>query len=297
MIEIRRARHDDKKRIEEISRDIWEGDDYLPQVFDAWVEETGGEFSVITVDGRVAGCAKITELPGRVLWLEGIRVDKAYRGQGLGKKMAEYQLERAQGMGASRIELGTFIENYESLAIIEKRGFVKVAGFKFMMKPLTEKDGEDCLQISSDCVERIKSLEDLGGAGEIMARLASEPRLGYVGFDWTFMRCTEALLDRLILQEALYRVGDTIFAFGRWKQKDDGVSIHFLYGDRDVPAALEYIEESARTSGAASVMIMSSGGEKEQAVLSLAGYESFTDAEEDAFVYRYEKGSLKNSRT
>ncbi len=58
MIEIRRAELRDKPRIVEISSKIWDGEDYLPLIFEKWVDEEGGEFSVITVDDVVAGCAR-----------------------------------------------------------------------------------------------------------------------------------------------------------------------------------------------------------------------------------------------
>ncbi len=96
MIEIRPAEQADKSRIEEISSKIWDGDDYVPLVFDKWVAQENGEFSVVTVDGVVAGCTKITELPHDVLWLEGIRVDTDYRAKDLAEKWQsiKYKIKR-----------------------------------------------------------------------------------------------------------------------------------------------------------------------------------------------------------
>lgn len=196
MIEIRRAELRDKPRIVEISSKIWDGEDYLPLIFEKWVDEEGGEFSVITVDDVVAGCAKMTQLPNKVLWLEGIRVDTDYRGQGLGKKLAEYQLKRAREIGYENLELSTFVENYESVAIIEKRGFERVASFKFfLLNPFEKELSFTSEDIDADMIEQVKHISEVK---DVLKSLDTDMRQSYVNLDWTFMKCDEAVLVELI---------------------------------------------------------------------------------------------------
>ena len=46
---------EDKAEIFAISRKIWEGDDYVPLVFDDWVKEKKGEFTAVLNEGKIIG--------------------------------------------------------------------------------------------------------------------------------------------------------------------------------------------------------------------------------------------------
>lgn len=283
MIEIRQAQPGDKARIEEISSKIWDGDDYVPLVFDKWVTQENGEFSVVTLDGVVAGCTKITELPNDVLWLEGIRVDTDYRGKGLGREMAKYQIQRSKEMGYSRLELSTFVENYESIAIIEKNGFERVASFKFLMHELKNLDqvGKKPIDLNA-----FRCVTDLDEARSILDLVNTDNRQSYINLDWTFLKCDEDLIKELLSRKMLYKYKDSIFAFGNWGQKDDGMTLYFMFGPQK-EEIISFVLIQAQKYNCSNVIIMSDGGTKEHDLLYKQGFMSFTENENDAFVYRY----------
>ena len=56
---IRPVRPNDRKRVIEITRDIWDGHDYVPRVFDDWVSEAGAAFQAIELDGVVVGLQRL----------------------------------------------------------------------------------------------------------------------------------------------------------------------------------------------------------------------------------------------
>lgn len=110
----------------EISSKIWEGDDYIPFVYKKWMESPDeGECIVAEIDNKVVGITKTTFL-GDVAWFEGIRVHYDYRGRKIGKALADEQFKRAFEGGYSRIELSSYIDNTESLAMIESKGFKRI---------------------------------------------------------------------------------------------------------------------------------------------------------------------------
>lgn len=283
MIEIRPAEQADKSRIEEISSKIWDGDDYVPLVFDKWVAQENGEFSVVTVDGVVAGCTKITELPHDVLWLEGIRVDTDYRGKGLGREMAKYQIQRSKEMGYSRLELSTFVENYESIAIIEKNGFERVASFKILMKALEEELPK--YEAPQD-ISEFQLITDFEEARFILDLINTKNRQSYINLDWTFLKCDEEILKELLSRKMIFKYKDTVFAFGNWEQKDDGMTLYFMFGPQK-QEILHYVLFQAQKKNSSNVIIMSDGGTKEHEILYKHGFMRFTDMDNDAFVYRY----------
>ncbi len=289
MIEIRRAKYEDKPRIVEISSKIWDGDDYLPQIFDKWVEEKGGEFSVITVDGVVAGCSKITQLPQNTLWLEGIRVDADYRGQGLGKKLAEYQLKRAEELGYTNLELGTFVENYESIAIIEKRGFERIASFKFLFKGLTADNEESNESVLSKSVnENVRKITNVNELNEVLKHIDTPSRQNYINLDWTFLKCDQNMLQQMIDRGLIYKYKTTLFAFGNWNQKDDGATLYFIFGE-EKEVVLEFLLDSVKERGCSNIITMLSEEDSEYELYYNHGFESITAESKDAFVYRMKK--------
>ena len=130
---IREARPEDRPFIEEMARLTWGGGDYLARVFDEWL---GDNFYVLELDGKVIGTAKLTLLPGRVGWLEGLRVHPDYRGRGYGRLLHSFMLDLgkklAQKGKIEALEFATYFLNRESISLAEKTGFsVKAKFFVF----------------------------------------------------------------------------------------------------------------------------------------------------------------------
>ena len=81
--------HEDYDDILEISKNIWEGNDYLPEIFHKWVDEKEGCFLGLVKDNKVVALGKYTILPDNQGWLEGLRVHIDYRGQQLGHAISD----------------------------------------------------------------------------------------------------------------------------------------------------------------------------------------------------------------
>jgi ribosomal protein S18 acetylase RimI-like enzyme len=132
---VRQALPSDRSRIHEISSQIWDGDDYVPELLDSWYADRMGELVVATQDNFVIAFAHRTWLCPGIAWLEGIRSDPAHQGRGAGKAITDYLIEAAQQAGASRITLSTHIDNKASIHIIESRGFRRVSSFAHLERP------------------------------------------------------------------------------------------------------------------------------------------------------------------
>ncbi|MCP4646237.1 MAG: GNAT family N-acetyltransferase, partial [bacterium] len=101
------------------------GDDYLELVSEKWLNQTG--FYVGEVNGKVIACGKITILPEKIAWLEGLRVHGNFRGNGYGRLLSDQILQIAKrrlNNGEFRnIEFSTYVSNIESISMAEKQGF------------------------------------------------------------------------------------------------------------------------------------------------------------------------------
>lgn len=129
MIELRILTHEDYNDVVDICKDIWDGTDYLPQLFHQWVDDKSGLFigAVDTDTDKVIGTDKYTVLSDGTGWLEGIRVHKAYRGQKVAKLMAEYILDFAkkelEAGKVERLAFSTHVSAVESISMMKKLGF------------------------------------------------------------------------------------------------------------------------------------------------------------------------------
>jgi hypothetical protein len=114
----------DKSALLDIASRIWEGSDYLPGVFDEWVADTRGEFAAVLMDGRLAGCGKLTFLTETDAWLEGLRKDPRVSEPGLGRAVSEHFLRfLAARPGLTSIRFSTYVNNRASIAVNERMGF------------------------------------------------------------------------------------------------------------------------------------------------------------------------------
>ena len=120
----RPARPEDKQRMVEITANTWgEGGDYISQVWERWLADPEGEFTMVELDSFVVALAKLTSVGDGQWWMEGLRVDPHYRLKGIGQAMNTYQVALAKKLGGRVVRYATGIRNEGSHKIAEKAGF------------------------------------------------------------------------------------------------------------------------------------------------------------------------------
>jgi len=118
---IRPVRPADRDRVIELSRDVWDGRDYIPNVFDDWVADAGAAFQAVEVDGVVVGVQRLRPYAPGLAWYEGLRVASSHRRQGLARAMLASAIaeSREQGLGEMRLATG----NPDAVRLFESAGF------------------------------------------------------------------------------------------------------------------------------------------------------------------------------
>jgi len=122
---IRRIKASDKKRVLEISSQIWEGEDYLFQVFDEWVNDNG-VFAGLWENNILVGFGKLTWLTPTDVWLEGLRKDEKSGAVKVGEKLSKYYLNYLKEKELNSIRFSTYFGNTASIKLNEKLGFIKI---------------------------------------------------------------------------------------------------------------------------------------------------------------------------
>lgn len=127
---VRAAQAADGPAIEAISAQIWEGRDYIPDVWEDWLADPDGQFSVAELEGHVVGYGKLTRLADDEWWMEGLRVDPAHRGEGVARQLQAHQVELAHRIGRGALRLATHSENYPVHHMAARDGFCHVAVYR-----------------------------------------------------------------------------------------------------------------------------------------------------------------------
>jgi GNAT superfamily N-acetyltransferase len=121
---IRPVRPADRERVIEICRDIWDGHDYVPRVFDDWVSDSASAFQAIELDGIVVGLQRLRPYAPGLLWYEGLRVASTHRRQGLARHMLQSAIAQGHEQGFREIRLAT--GNPAAAKLFEEVGFVRL---------------------------------------------------------------------------------------------------------------------------------------------------------------------------
>lgn len=115
----------------ELVRGIWDGADYVPEVWDHWLTDSGGLLAVAVQHGHVVGMGHLSDLGGGEVWLEGLRVAPELQGQGIGSRLHAYFVGRWFAGDSSVVRLLTH-ENREAVkAMCANTGFELVARVQF----------------------------------------------------------------------------------------------------------------------------------------------------------------------
>jgi ribosomal protein S18 acetylase RimI-like enzyme len=286
-IELRPATPEDRPRIVEISSQIWDGHDYVPELLDEWFADAEGEVVGAVLDGGLVGFARRTWLAPRLAWFEGIRTDPASRGRGAGRAITEHLIHRAEAAGAERISLSTYVDNEASIHIIESCGFERVATFVYRERPADAPP----IETGPEADPRIVAVTE----GETIDFVADSPflRLANRRFPrgWRFFPFDHdpaTAVARMSVRLG-WRSGDRIEALlcSRWPPGAPKTVVNFLDGEPE--AMRELLRHALALYPAAEIAFMVPAAEGRVAavdpLLDEHGFALWADGDPDVFLY------------
>ncbi len=128
-IRMRRGREQDLAQVREFTKDTFSWGDYLPTVWQGWVNTTRGQLMVAECDGTVVGTINLRLLEHREAWLEGLRVRHEYRRLGVARVMIQAVHDAAQKAGCKVIRLETGARNTAARNVFEHFGYAPVVPY------------------------------------------------------------------------------------------------------------------------------------------------------------------------
>ena len=171
----RDLKSEDIPAILDISKDIWEGDDYIPDVIERWLNEEGnlayGTFLEEEMS-ELIGFGRVKMFSNGVAWLEGGRVKINHQKQGIGREMMKYAIDYAIKDGAKVAQYDTSSRNFGSLSLAKFHGFkekkrTEVLEGDVSELKLIEYDFSDVRKISCEEAKEIYKTMDIGPGNEL----------------------------------------------------------------------------------------------------------------------------------
>jgi GNAT superfamily N-acetyltransferase len=140
---------------------IWEGHDYVPLVWQDWLEDEQGLLAVAEYGGRVVGLVKLSWLGEDDWWFQGLRVDPDLQGRGIASHLHEYALDYWQSRFGGVLRLATSSQRLPVHHLCARTGFRKVGEFQAFSASGIEENPH---------ILRLLSADEVGSAMDLIHR-------------------------------------------------------------------------------------------------------------------------------
>lgn len=241
-INLRKARPGDRDKVIWVESKSTPNLSYVPHVWDMFLRDETGDWSVAELDGEIVGCGKYTLLPDGSAWLETLRVIPEKQGLGVGKRLYEHWLRLARSQGVKTMRMYTGTGNVVSKGLAERYG-LRLAG--------TYKEARmKCLKDDHRSVAGFRQVSDPEEATRLAMPL-SEKWAGFLVMNRTFYEFTPALCRYLAENGMVYHDSGTgsVVTIGSRFMPEDALHIGVFSGDHR--ACLDFAMKTGAEWGAA----------------------------------------------
>lgn len=198
VVVIRPALPADKPAVLEFCKGIWGGEDYIPHVWDEWMDDPDVNMFVAQYAAHAVGLACLTRLGPGQWWLEGLRVDPAHQGKKIASRLHEWLVETWLAQGEGVIRLWTSAERVKVHHLCQRLGFIHTQSRSTFTAPPLVDDAPDPftpltapteIPAAADFIQKCGGLALAGGLIDLGWRMAdpSEATLRRL-LDWTHGR-------------------------------------------------------------------------------------------------------------
>ena len=199
---------------------------YLPSVFDEFVSDMVGEFSVADVDGEIAGCGKFTVLPDGSAWLEALRVMPSHQGKGMGKAFYQRFFELAHVRDIRVMRMYTGMKNAVSKGLAERFGFTLAAAYRGAGKSVDDE--------KAPAATFVQVTDPKRATGLLMP--LKDRWTGFVVMNRTFYELTPSLCEAWAREGKVFEepASGSVVALGARFMPEQAVHIAAFGGDEDL---------------------------------------------------------------
>lgn len=227
------------------TRWIWDGHDYVPHYWHAWLEDPHGLLAVAEYAGHVVGISKLSWIGGDEWWLHGLRVDPDHQGKGIASRMHSYILDYWERNCRGVLRLATSSVRLPVHHLCERTGFHKVGEYLSYAAPALDSPAGSFTPVLIEDVERA-----LGFVRQSeLFRLA----FGFIVLDWQWSEPSVDHLSAAVTGDhAQWWVAggvDRGLLVTGIEEEEDGSSLYIQLAGSDLDALPEMLVDYRRLAG------------------------------------------------
>jgi len=189
----------------DISKDIWEGDDYIPYVIERWLNEKNNLAYGAFLDEakkELIGFGRVKIYPNGIAWLEGGRVKASHQKKGIGRDLMKYAIDYAIKFGAKVAQYDTSSRNFGSVSLAKFHGFkekkrTEVLECDLRDLNLKQYDFSDIRAISNEKAKEIYKKLDIGPGDELNIGWSYIPLANLEDKNSLWLTNSEAILQKI----------------------------------------------------------------------------------------------------
>ncbi len=228
--QIRPARAGDREAVLAFCAHTWEWGDYIEFVWDEWLNDPSGLLLVALRDDQPVGIIHVRMLNATDAWQEGMRVDPAYREQGIARQLSLEAGAEVMRRGATTIRLLTGSTNIASIHMIEQSHFRQAGAFALHTAAPVNNPSRSTYGLEEPALATLDDLNDIVDYLHVSNIFPAVGGLYYEGF--TGYRISDTLLKEKVQ-------GGHIYLLRRWERLDglaiaepreDGSGRHLFIG-------------------------------------------------------------------
>lgn len=185
----RPAQSGDRDAVFAMVATVWEGTDYIPEIWDEWLHAADGPLIVGALDEHPVALYKLTALGLHEDWLEGVRVDPEQRGKGIARALVRDAIERSSKRHKRTLRFQTSEHNPTMHRLAEELGFtLAYAPALYRASPVVDSIAHRSLLVG----ELPRLLHDLEHS-PLLQLTAGQYTYGWTSYDMTAERLHEHL--------------------------------------------------------------------------------------------------------
>lgn len=231
-IHVRPAQAQDKEAVLAFCQNTFSWGDYIANVWDDWLTYAGGQLFVASMAEQIAGIVHVALLDDRVAWMEGMRVNPAFRRQGVAHALDDTARAFARERGCRLARLVTSTKNIAAQTLLEDIGYQRAVRFnEWDAEPLPG----DFSQMRIATENNVDEILAHWQSSEIVRVSHGVAPNRY----WRWVPMNAARLHKQITLGEVRVIPNGFALLPAFDEGDwNGVSIHALVGDNDAMFAM-----------------------------------------------------------
>lgn len=228
-VQFRQATVDDWPRVANLIKDTWDDGDYIDRdIWLAWATDPEGKLEAAVQDGEIVGFARLVELGPAEWWLEGMRVGRAYRGQGIGRALMKHVMDLFGQLGIGLLRFATSSQNEIMAKLAREFGFHSLISYAPTEAPARPTDYRNF---------KLLQPQNLDLAYQYLRRSPMNRVNHFAEFHWTLYYITQERLSQYLADPNVQVLG--------WRQFEQlaGIAVLFTAAEgEDSPLRLGYLD-------------------------------------------------------